>query len=92
MTSLEVDHISSSGKESDGKSRNQSAIDDHGSPYFLHYSDSPGLILVSQLLTEENYASWSRSMSIALSVKNKLGFVDGSIEKSSSENSDLLNC
>ena len=31
-------------------------------------------------------------MSIALSMKNKLGFVDGSIEKLLSENSDLLNC
>ena len=92
MTSLEVDQISNSGKDSNGKSSNQSTIDDHGSPYFLHYLDSPGLILVSQLLTKENYASWSRSILIALFMKNKLGFVDGSIEKPSGENSDLLNC
>ena len=57
MMSLEVDQISSSGKDSDGKSRNQFAIDDHGNPYFLHYSDNPGLILVYQLLIGENYAS-----------------------------------
>ena len=57
MMSLEVDQISSSGKDSDGKLRNQFSIDDHGNPYFLHYSDNPGLILVYQLLIEENYAS-----------------------------------
>ena len=31
-------------------------------------------------------------MSIALSVKNKLGFVDGLIKNPSGENLDLLNC
>ncbi|KAI3720905.1 hypothetical protein L2E82_31904 [Cichorium intybus] len=44
-------------------------------PDLLH--DGPGLVLVSQVLTGENYAAWSRSMIIALSVKNKLKFVDG---------------
>ncbi|KAL5563154.1 hypothetical protein UlMin_032901 [Ulmus minor] len=58
-----------------------SAIDDSSNPYFLHHSDNPGLVLVSQPLIGENYASWSRAMLIALSVKNKLGFVDGSIPK-----------
>ena len=48
-------------------------------PYYLHPFDNPGLILVSQPLTEENYASWSRAMRVALSVKNKFGLVDGSI-------------
>ncbi|KAL5552502.1 hypothetical protein UlMin_039903 [Ulmus minor] len=58
-----------------------SAIDDSSNPYFLHHFDNPGLVLVSQSLISENYASWSRAMLIALSVKNKLGFVDGSIPK-----------
>ncbi|KAJ4717700.1 Retrovirus-related Pol polyprotein from transposon TNT 1-94 [Melia azedarach] len=62
-------------------SMNNSAIEDCSSPYFLHYSDNPGLVLVSQPLTGDNYTSWSRSMVIALSVKNKLGFVDGSITR-----------
>ena len=62
-------------------SMSNSAINDASSPYFLHHSDNPGLVLVSQPLTEENYASWSRAMLIALSVKNKLGFIDGSIPK-----------
>ena len=55
------------------------AIDDPSSPYYFHHSDSPGLSLVSQPLIDNNYASWSQAMMIDLSVKNKLGFIDGSI-------------
>ncbi|XP_075515865.1 uncharacterized protein LOC142550675 [Primulina tabacum] len=69
----------------------QSAIDDPMSPYFLHHSDNPGLILVSQSLTGDNYSSWSRAMKIALSVKNKIGFVDGTILKPSEADSNLSN-
>ncbi|XP_052186088.1 uncharacterized protein LOC127797323 isoform X1 [Diospyros lotus] len=47
--------------------------------YFLHHSNSLGLVLVSQSLTGDNCALWSPAMLIALSVKNKLGFIDGSI-------------
>ena len=57
------------------------SIDKSSSPYFLYHSDGPGLVLVSQSLIGDNYASWSRAMLIALSVKNKLGFIDGSIKK-----------
>ncbi|KAK0590603.1 hypothetical protein LWI29_029326 [Acer saccharum] len=38
-------------------STGKSAIDEPSSPYFLHHSDSPGLVLVSQSLTRDNYAS-----------------------------------
>ena len=55
------------------------AIDDLLSPFFLHHFDSPGLVLVSQLLVGDNYPSWSRAMIIALSVKNNRGFINGSI-------------
>ncbi|XP_073027729.1 uncharacterized protein [Primulina eburnea] len=59
----------------------RSPVDDQSNPYFLHHSDNPGLLLVSQQLTGENFPSWSRATTIALSVKNKLGFIDGSIPK-----------
>lgn len=49
------------------------------SPYYLHHKDNTGLVLVNQLLAEENYISWSRSIMITLFVKNKLGFIDGTI-------------
>src|ERR1044072_3502076 len=70
-------------------------------PYYLHASDHPGLVLVSTPLTDENYASWKRSMVLALSGKNKLGFVDGTIpqpplddplHRSWNRNSNIVAC
>ena len=52
---------------------------DSSSCYYLHPSDNPGALLVSEIFTGENYIAWSRSMSIALTVKNKIAFVDGSL-------------
>ncbi|KAL5565662.1 hypothetical protein UlMin_028826 [Ulmus minor] len=69
------------GSDNSKTTSGNSAIDDTSNPYFLHHSDNPGLVLVSQPLIGENYASWSRALLIALSVKNKLGFIDGSIPK-----------
>ena len=67
-------------------------MDDPPSPYFLHLSDGPDLVLVFQPLTGENYASRSHSMVIALSMKNKLGFIDRSVKKLEETDVDLLNC
>ncbi|XP_074347404.1 uncharacterized protein LOC141686256 [Apium graveolens] len=55
-------------------------------PYFLQSSDNPGTPLVTMLLTEQNYHQWSRSVSIALSAKLKLGFIDGSVSKPTDNN------
>ncbi|XP_042005936.1 uncharacterized protein LOC121754684 [Salvia splendens] len=62
--------------------------DDTSSPYFLHPSDNPGVILVPQLLIGSNYSTWSRSFTTALLAKNKLVFVDGSIVRPNGD--DLL--
>ena len=51
------------------------------SPYYLHASDNSSLILVIQPLTSDNFHSWFRSMNMALTIKNKLRFVDGSIRE-----------
>ena len=88
---MEISKLMSTEQRGSGGVNGKSAIDDPLSPYFLHHSDSPGMILVSQLLNGDNYSSWSRSMSIALSVKNKLGFVDGTIVKPSGTDLLLLN-
>jgi hypothetical protein len=56
---------------------------DSSSPYFLHHGDSPGSVLVSQILHEDNYHTWSRSMMMALTAKNKVNFIDGSLKKPS---------
>jgi hypothetical protein len=51
------------------------------SPFYLHHGDSPGTLLVSQPLVGNNYHTWKRSMTMALSAKNKLGFIDGTVAK-----------
>ncbi|XP_050217801.1 uncharacterized protein LOC126668656 [Mercurialis annua] len=53
--------------------------DNTSSPYYLHPSENPSLILVSPPLNGQNYHSWYRSMRMCLLSKNKLKFVDGSI-------------
>ncbi|XP_042056126.1 uncharacterized protein LOC121800672 [Salvia splendens] len=62
--------------------------EDTSSPYSLHPSDNPGVVLVPQQLIGSNYTTWSRSFTTALLAKNKLVFVDGSIPRPSRE--DLL--
>jgi hypothetical protein len=54
---------------------------DYLNPFFLHHSDSPGAILVSQQLTGDNYSTWKRAMLMALTTKNKFSFVNGSLPK-----------
>lgn len=63
-------------------SPNPSALEDSlnpHSPYYVHLSENPSISLVSPLLDPTNYNSWCRSMSTALSAKNKLEFIDGSL-------------
>lgn len=49
-------------------------------------------MLVSQQLTSDNYQTWSRAMAMALSGKNKLGFVNGSMVKPDTSNSMHMQC
>nr|KYP36052.1 Retrovirus-related Pol polyprotein from transposon TNT 1-94 [Cajanus cajan] len=51
------------------------------SPYYLHPGENPATALVSPVLDSTNYNSWNRSMITALSAKNKVEFVDGSIQR-----------
>jgi hypothetical protein len=60
------------------------------SPFYLHHGDSPGTHLVSQPLVGNNYHTWKRSMSMALSAKNKLGFIDGSLAKPAEDTSEYF--
>ena len=40
------------------------------SPYYLHPGKSPGLVLISTTLSENNYHTWNRNMRRALLSKN----------------------
>lgn len=56
---------------------------DPRSPFFLHPSENPGAVLVSTPLTDHNYHNWSRAMKRALSSKNKIRFINGTLPKPS---------
>jgi hypothetical protein len=65
-------------------SASENAVNDDpipSSPHYLHPSDNSSLILIPEPLTGDNFHSWFRSMDMALTIKNKLGFVDGSIRE-----------
>ena len=73
----------------DSSATNKSVFQDPTSPYFLHSSDHLGAVLVSSPLNGDNYPTWSRVVSNALKAKNKLGFVDGSVEKPTASSPDV---
>lgn len=50
-------------------------------PLYLQNSDSPGMKLVSEPFDGTGFGNWKCSVTIALSERNKLGFVDGSLPK-----------
>ncbi|XP_071695425.1 uncharacterized protein [Rutidosis leptorrhynchoides] len=56
---------------------------DFGDPLYLHASDTTNAPLISiKLKGTENYNVWSRAMLLALSTKNKVGFINGTCRKS----------
>jgi hypothetical protein len=65
-------------------------LSDPNNPYRLDNGDTSVLSLVTNLLTTKNYVTWARAMKSAHRVKNKLGFVNGSITKPSDPNDPLL--
>ncbi|KAI3781074.1 hypothetical protein L2E82_11073 [Cichorium intybus] len=58
------------------KSSTKSQID-QSDPLYLHPSDHPGLILVSTPFDGNGFGAWKRYVSIALSARNKLSFIEG---------------
>ncbi|KAJ8620020.1 hypothetical protein MRB53_028549 [Persea americana] len=55
--------------------------DNYSNPFYLHPSNNPGNVLIPSLLDGDNYHTWSRAMQMALTAKNKLGFIDGSVKQ-----------
>ena len=75
-----MNSASSSSSETAGMMNNQMLFQN---PLFLHPSDGPGTLMVTEkLLGAQNYRSWRRSVEIALSTKQKLGFIRGTVPRS----------
>ncbi|XP_019261121.1 PREDICTED: uncharacterized protein LOC109239070 [Nicotiana attenuata] len=58
-------------------STSQAVNHDVKHPYFLHSSDAPRMTLVTSPFDGRGFPGWRRSILIALSAKNKLGFING---------------
>ncbi|KAK9713864.1 hypothetical protein RND81_06G055800 [Saponaria officinalis] len=56
----------------------------HEDPLSIQSSDHLGMKLVSHAFEGNGFGNWKRSLLIALSAKNKLGFIDGTQKKPSS--------
>jgi hypothetical protein len=54
---------------------------DSSHPFFLYHGDSPSAMIVSQPLNGDNYNSWKTVMMMALSAKNKLSSINGTLSK-----------
>ncbi|KAL4573125.1 hypothetical protein LXL04_019920 [Taraxacum kok-saghyz] len=61
---------------------------DISNPYYLGSSDNPGTVLVSNVFSGTGFSAWKRSMIIALSAKNKIGFVDGTVSQPAADSSN----
>ncbi|KAL1208845.1 hypothetical protein V5N11_010523 [Cardamine amara subsp. amara] len=65
------------------------SLDQYENPYYLHNSDHAGLVLISDCLSSgADFHSWRRSVRMALNVRNKLSFIDGTVPKPASTHRD----
>lgn len=58
---------------------------DSSSIYYLHPSDNPGALITSVLLRGDNYMEWATKLSNSIQAKRKLGFIQGTILRPTSE-------
>lgn len=82
--------------QSSGDTSNVSNNIDSSNPFFLGSSDNPNSVLVSNVFNGVGFFAWKRSIIISLSAKNKLGFVDCTIdqplESSPNYSGQLVSC
>ena len=69
-----------------GKSEKNNPSMNPSSVYYLHPTDT-SLKLVTNIFKGVGFKGWKHAMTIALSSKNKLGFVNGTITRSTTSSS-----
>ncbi|XP_058746538.1 uncharacterized protein LOC131619465 [Vicia villosa] len=58
-------------------------------PYYLHPGENPGATIVAPPLDDNNYHNWSKSMRRALTSKNKISFINGTLSRPSPTSTDF---
>lgn len=61
------------------------------SPYTLYRSDNPRSMITPVMLNGENYNQWANEKLNALQAQRKTGFINGTINKPSSDSLDYDN-
>ncbi|PNY09994.1 hypothetical protein L195_g006559 [Trifolium pratense] len=56
-------------------------VQDFSNPYFVHPNENASAKIVTAVLDGSNYHGWAQAMLMVFEMKNKLGFVDGTIPK-----------
>lgn len=80
VTMLRPSYVAITANQTQNNQPNGVRREDHpSSPYYLHPNENPSLVLLSSLLTEMNYHMLARLMRMNFPPKNKLKFIDGSI-------------
>ena len=51
------------------------------SPYYLHPSEGPGMMITTVIFYGKNYDLWERAVRTALRSKNKLAFLEGKLTR-----------
>jgi len=76
MANETVDQSSGTGRTSNG-----TGSEDVNSSLYMHPSNNPGASLVPIPFDGTWYKSWKRGVYRSLSIKNKLGFINGECKK-----------
>lgn len=82
--------MSSENSVNSNQSRTIPKTQDPSSVYYIHPSENSSASLVSEKFKGENYGEWKRGMIIAFAAKNKLVFVDGSLDEPSVDDPDRI--
>ena len=76
-----------SGKTTNGGSSQEH--DDPYSPYYLNHNDNSTSGAVAKVLDGNNFHTWHNDFRMSLKLKNKLGFIDGSLPMPENDDSNL---
>ncbi|XP_071694920.1 uncharacterized protein [Rutidosis leptorrhynchoides] len=76
--------------DGDTKGSSKNGTIDINSPMYIHSSDYPKQMQVNETFNDDNYPDSSQEMMNFLFAKNKVGFVDGSLQKPDANSTEYM--